>query len=582
MIRKLPGVTDAVVKDYTDSRNNSSLVAYYVSKERNTVEELKKFLGKYLPTYMIPAFYVHMEKLPLNANGKLDRKALPDPVLPDRQIPYEAPSNEAELKLCTAFEKVIGIEAGGVGRNDDFFAIGGDSIRAIEVMDIADLEGLSARLIFQNKTAAGIAKALRDQSAEDIEEYEKKARTMRIPITPAQELMIADLSGCMDSMMYNLSRLYRINAELDAEKIANAVDTAVAQHPGLCSVFDHDRDGKIIQYIRPGFPGRTKVEEVSEENFQKISQTLMQPFEIYNAPLFRSRVFHCKDKLYLFIEMLHLVSDGTSLDVFYKDISRAYWGKELSRDHFYSYIRKESEIRMTDAFENARQYFSNLLGDRDWCRLPVPDFETEDISCGRLCVKKIMTVDEIVLAEKRTGCSRNVLSITAAMQTLREYCSKDKISVDYINNNRMEKHLMDTVGLLYKTLPIAADLSLYPTNASLLHEVNRQVIESFVNSVADYTAKLDLIKEDAIAINYVSDLGSEENLEGFEAENISLFDEDAIEMGGHADLYIQEQAGYINVQLDYLKNAYKKENMQRFLDLFIKNLKQLSSALENK
>ena len=58
----------------------------------------------------------------VNANGKLDRKALPDPVLPDRQIPYEAPSYEAELKLCTAFEKVIGIEAGGVGRNDDFFA----------------------------------------------------------------------------------------------------------------------------------------------------------------------------------------------------------------------------------------------------------------------------------------------------------------------------------------------------------------------------------------------------------------------------------------------------------------------------
>ena len=92
-------------------------------------------------------------------------------------------------------------------------------------------------------------------------------------------------------------------AELDAEKLANAVDTAVAQHPGLCSVFDQDRDVKIIQYIRPGFPGRTKVEKVSEENFQKISQTLMQPFEIYNAPLFRSRVFHCKENMQRFLDL---------------------------------------------------------------------------------------------------------------------------------------------------------------------------------------------------------------------------------------------------------------------------------------
>jgi hypothetical protein len=273
--------------------------------------------------------------------------------------------------------------------------------------------------------------------------------------------------------------------------------------------------------------------------------------------------------------MLHTVSDGSSLSVLYRDIARAYRGEALSPDHFYSYVRKEAEIRQTDAFEEARKYFSDILGDRNWCRIPTPDTDAWDTLCESAYAEDIMTTDQMEKAEKCLGYSRNVLAITAAMLSLKEYCGEDRISVDYINNNRMERHLKDTVGLLYKTLPIAVDLSSYPDTSSLLKEVNRQEIESFVYSVADYTAKVDLITEDAITINYISDLGSSGNFEGFDVTEIPLGDEEEEAMGGHADLYISEEDGSISLQIDYLKNAYKESSIRRFLDIFTKHLKEL-------
>jgi len=192
-----------------------------------------------------------------------------------------------------------------------------------------------------------------------------------------------------------------------------------------------------------------------------------------------------------------------------------------------------------------------------------------------------MPLECMAQAERRLGYSRNVIAMTATMLALREYCGESRVSVDYVNNNRMEKYIRNSVGLVFKTLPLAADLSRYADRAGLLQEINRQEIESFVNSVADYTAKEDLEAEDAIAVNYVSNLGSGDSMEGLGAEEIPLDTEEEETMGGHMDLYIKEEKGSVSLEVDYTKHVYEPQSIRRFLDLIVRFLKELTELPES-
>ncbi|SFW51679.1 non-ribosomal peptide synthetase [Selenomonas ruminantium] len=563
-------VVAAVVKE--------QLVLYYTQTEgtKIDVEQFKHFLSGTLTEYMVPTVYIPLEVMPLTPNGKINRKILPVPDLQGKHVAYEAPTNEIEKKLCDVFAKVLGLEENSVGRNDDFYLLGGDSIKSMRVMATADIEGLSAKTIFKCKTARRIAEELSGQMLGNLQEYDEEARSKAIPATLAQMLMVDDQFMDVRSPMYNIPVFYRLNAKLDAEKLAKAVDEAVSHHPSLNSVFtiDLDGEGEIRQHIEPGILPKTTVKDVTEEELEQLTQTLVQPFRIFNAPLFRSQIFRCGEKLYLFMDVHHMISDGTSQGVLLADIAKAYWGKPLARDYYYSYLRQEWEAQGTKEFDEAKAYFQNLLAGHDWYRIPTPDFETWETESLIEAEDGVVTVQQVDAAEKRRGYSRTVLAITAAMLALQEYCHKDEINVDYLNSNRTEKYLQNTVGLVFKMLPLAVDLQQYSSLEVLLQEVNRQVIESFANSICDYSAKENIAEEDAIVVNYVAQLGDASNMEGFEPTEVPLAGVDE-SMMGHADLYLQEKNGKVNIHIEYLAHAYAEGSIRKFLDIYIKHFKQL-------
>ena len=111
---------------------------------------MREELMKRLPYYMIPAFYIKIDKAPLKANGKLDRKALPTPKTEDFRSDYAAPTNDVEEALCHAMEKVLKLSQ--VGIHDDFYEMGGDSLASIELITECDLPGLNASEIFRGRT----------------------------------------------------------------------------------------------------------------------------------------------------------------------------------------------------------------------------------------------------------------------------------------------------------------------------------------------------------------------------------------------------------------------------------------------
>ncbi len=152
-VSALAGVTSAAVKGFVNPHGQTYLCAFYTTDRELTPDDIKNALSASLPEYMIPTHYVKLEKLPVNANGKIDRKSLKAPKEKADQREYVPPESEKEKTLCAAFEKILGVSP--VGITDDFFELGGDSIQAM-ILSV-ELEGLTIENIYKCKTPQKLA-----------------------------------------------------------------------------------------------------------------------------------------------------------------------------------------------------------------------------------------------------------------------------------------------------------------------------------------------------------------------------------------------------------------------------------------
>jgi acyl-coenzyme A synthetase/AMP-(fatty) acid ligase/thioesterase domain-containing protein/acyl carrier protein len=140
VLKKLPGVKEAVVKPVKDAKGKLRLCGYYMADKTLQHQDLKAFLKDYLPGYMIPSFFVSVESFPKTSTGKLDRGSLPEPVMTRSDETYIAPKSDEEIKLCRIIERVLNIEKAGL--NDNFFDLGADSLQAAQLVIELEREGM--------------------------------------------------------------------------------------------------------------------------------------------------------------------------------------------------------------------------------------------------------------------------------------------------------------------------------------------------------------------------------------------------------------------------------------------------------
>ncbi|WP_162034306.1 phosphopantetheine-binding protein, partial [Chryseobacterium potabilaquae] len=165
------GIGQSVVLAKENSSGLKYLVGYYVSDRAINVEDLSLYLSGLLPEYMVPSAYVHLEEFPLTINGKLDRRALPEPSFTgDKE--YIAPTTVLEKQLAEIYSEVLGLPVESIGLHDDFFRLGGNSIMAIKLISkIHQGLGLqvSVAMVFSHKTIFGLAGALEGLSIDIVE-----------------------------------------------------------------------------------------------------------------------------------------------------------------------------------------------------------------------------------------------------------------------------------------------------------------------------------------------------------------------------------------------------------------------------
>ena len=330
------GVREAFVLAREDAPGDSRLVAYYTTPADGAAlgaEALRAHLAASLPEYMVPAAYVRLEALPLNANGKLDRSALPAPDRNAFAAPgYEPPQGKTEETLAGIWAALLRVER--VGRHDNFFELGGHSLLGVRMLSRLR-QALSADLpladLFARPTLAGFSAAAEAGARSPLPAIEPAGRADAPPLSFAQQRLwfLAQIDGV--SQAYHIPLNVRLKGELHKHALRRALDRLVARHEALRTTFVA-AGGQAVQRIGPPDIGFALEEHdlAGERDPEGALQRLVAEesagaFDLERGPLARGRLIRLGDRDHaLMITLHHIVSDGWSMGVLNRELSALY------------------------------------------------------------------------------------------------------------------------------------------------------------------------------------------------------------------------------------------------------------------
>jgi len=395
-LRDHPALRDCVVVTRPNSSAGVDLVAYLVADgDAPSTGEVRAWLGERLPSYMVPRLFVFLDVLPLTSNAKVDRRALPDPdeARPDVAQEFVPPVGAIEELLAGIWSQVLGVDR--VGRHDNFFDLGGDSIRSIQVLGEAREAGLTAGLatMLANPTPAGLAAALEDAvTATRSEPFSVLAADDRAllpdgledayPMAELQVGMVYEMERDPERRPYHNVHTLRLTGTFDETAFRAALARVTARHPVLRTSFAMSRFSVPVQLVHPtaeipltvvDLRGTADARAAVDEHLAVERRT---PLDLTVAPLCRMTVHVLADDAFQWtVTEHHAILDGWSLTSTLAEISTTYEGLLAGHDPrpvplrstYRDFIAAEYTALASPA---SRDYWRDLLAGSDGSPLP--------------------------------------------------------------------------------------------------------------------------------------------------------------------------------------------------------------------
>ena len=567
VILKAGGVKEAAVKDFKNESGQVYICAYFCGD--TDAETLKEEIGKHLPSYMIPAFFVKLPKLPQNANGKLDRLSLKAPDANTFKSEYAAPESDNEKIICRAFEKALNVER--VGINDDFFAMGGDSVKTIEAAALCEGISLSTEMIFKGRTPGAIA-ALIGEEADD-----KEALTLTIvhgsnipkscPMTDSQKGVYFECMDEPDSLKYNIPGYIRIPGDVKTSDYEAAVKAVFSVHPSL-SV----KTG-MIDYTPSMFYEKQEalISHTAAEDIKAECARFVRPFDLEADSLYRFEICTIKDERYFFFDFHHIIFDGTSLNVFVTQLEAALKGELPIEEalNIFDIANYEKELHLTEKYAEDLRFFDEKLSEMDGSSLLISDKLAEE--CGEkgagsadIYTDAFFTKEEALDFTRSRAITENTLFLGAFAYTLAKFNGGEQCGFSTVNNGRHDTRLKDTVGMFVKTLPLYYEIDENLRVSDFLTMVQQ---DFFATMCHDGASLGDIAKNHNITDNinfvYQSDM-----LNG-------AVEIDSGEISAPICVMVFKCGNVYRINIRYYKRLYSHEFMESFALSFAQTLEQM-------
>ncbi|HEU0300193.1 MAG TPA: amino acid adenylation domain-containing protein, partial [Longimicrobium sp.] len=489
-----PALCEAAVVARTDD-GETRLVAYVVAAdgEAPPADELRQALATRLPDYMLPSAFVALEALPLTANGKVDRRALPEPEYGSEDT-YVAPRTPVEEVLAGIWTDVLRIER--VGVHDDFFVLGGHSLLATRVVArIRQAFGAEVplRALFEHPTVAGLAGLIAGSERAALPPIVPIDRDRPLPLSFAQQRLWFLDQLEPGGALYNVPSAIRLRGALDVQALERALGEIVDRHEALRTTFSAD-GAEPAQVIAPTGELRLDVQAVVDEDQarRRVREESFRPFDLARGPLFRAFLFPLADDDHvLLLVMHHTVSDGWSREVLYRELSVLYDAFRRGEPsplaelplQYADYAVWQREYLAGGEMERQLVWWKErLAGAPALLELPTdrPRTAAQDTQgASERIVLPAELAQAIQSLSRREGATLFMTLLAAWQLLLARSAGQDDVVVGSPIAGRTAAETDGLIGFFVNTLALRTDLSGDPTFRQLLGRVRETMLEAY-------------------------------------------------------------------------------------------------------
>ena len=587
------GVVVAKEKD-----GHKYLAAYYLADREIETLELRSHLAEKLPNYMLPTHYVHMESFPLTSNGKLDSKALPQPELIGNED-YVAPNSPEEKILEEQWSKVLDIPKLGI--TDNYFSIGGDSIKSIQISSKMRSVGyeVSVQDIFKNPTIKELALKMKPV----ISQSDQSMVSGSVTLSPIQRWFFDHSS--VDQHHFNQSAMIYFKNGITSDTVRGIFTQIQEHHDALRMVFMNQGDS--VQQQNAGLDFPLSLEEYYFDNgdgvkklIEVVSNRLQASIDLENGSLLKLGLFHTVEGSQLLIVIHHLVVDGVSWRILFEDIKILYDQTEekqtlelpLKTDSFQNWTKSLADYVKTDAFENTRPYWNSFFEKKI---TPIKRGFPRGVNLFSDHCKESFVLNSSYTGKllgdmhKTFGTQINDILLTALLLSIHKQFGLQSLLIDLEGHGREDiilgVNISRTIGWFTSIYPVQLEKSEGGLNDII--KTVKETLRAVPNNGMDYL--LHKYFDNAIAANNVEKKENKAQISfnylgQFQSDNQSFTtiqdgkgNEISLNMSQHYDWNIigMVSDGKLKLDLIYSKQQYQKETINIFMNSYKECLQEV-------
>lgn len=569
-VRRFPNIIDATVDAKTLHDGRKVLVAYVVSDKMIPAKDLCRFVGGHKPSYMIPSAVVQMNALPLNQNGKVNRRLLPMPELISDKA-YVAPRNEVEEILCDAFSVVLGI--GQVGIDDDFMEMGVDSLNIMSIIELCKgIKGLNAGILVSKGTVRKISESLNDDVTDTLDTTPQKD----YPVSEGVEGIFQFCTTVPDNTFLHEDLGLRIDRNIDVERLRKAIVCAVNNHPGLKTRFRRNAEGKIRMYRNDSEPVHVTMRNTRECELEDIKNTFVRFYDMRHEPMYRIEIITTEASTYLLMDIHHLVIDGVSFDVLLEDISRSYLNKPLEPEIWTAFDVELYKQKLVGGklYEEGRQWFERTFGSLTCYCLPEPDVANPSDTMEPAYHSAVLPLSKKKLEGLCVGLNTtlNILAQTAFAHTLAKYTGQKEVFFVCTSDGRDNIKTQRTTGMFSRLEPVFYSFSECQSLSQMLIDANRMRLQCIAHRAfpLSHLSVSRALMNKCIFTNQ-SGLDRHRAFCGFESEMFN-FRNTGTQFGISTELFLMNDLQTLYFRITYKKTLYTPAFIARFANDLVQTL----------
>ncbi|WP_262892891.1 non-ribosomal peptide synthetase [Puia dinghuensis] len=591
-----------------DKEGNKRLVGYVVGEAGWDREQLMTQLKERLPEYMVPMVWVELEAMPLTANGKVDRKGLPDPeVVASGGEGYRGPQTEVEQSLVSIWEYLLGMER--IGITDDFFELGGHSLLAIRVVS-AIRNGLGVEVaigdIFDHPRIESLAARIGELSrGGSVVRIVREERPERIPLSFAQERLwfIDRLEG---SVQYHIPVVLHIRGRLDRRALERSLRAIVERHEVLRTMIE-EQEGRAWQRIVPADGWVLEIIEwpSSAVGLQEhIGEVVSRRFDLSADYKLRAQLIGLgEEEQVLVVTLHHIASDGWSKVILVREFRELYVAYVEGREpvlpdlpvQYADYALWQRRYLEGEVLERQLAYWKQQLSGWQVLELPTDHVRPAVKSVrGRAVSLRVAEALSEALQElsRREGVTLFMTLLSVFKVLLYRYSGQGDVLVGVPVANRTRQEVEGLIGFFVNMVALRSQLGGDPGFTELLQRVKQTTLEAYDHQEAPFEWVVEaVVKERDVSHSPLFDVYFVlQNMEQGRVEELAV---GGLEVVGEAmtdhvtskyDLTLtlaEGEEGLVGA-VEYCRELYEPETIERLIGHYLELLQSVVAQPEQR